>query len=330
MGGRVAAHQPASRLDDRLAGARAPVVGGGRRGSVGRRVRHARYPTRTFSPLAVLAAALALCAIDPEGERFASTEIYFPFHDDVLLQPGEAFAGKLWRSPSLAYDGRAVPLVIMVHGITGDLQPYHWLRVDPLGPYDARDFVGELVRAGDVEPLVVATPSQTRGADVPENMFLGLDFDEFVDDVDRALAPFQRVDRARIVVVGHSASACYSRAASFASLDAKTFDPWALVAIEGCMSGGMGELLAETSGAKHVIVSYEPEDWERPIGEFYDGWRAGLDRAPLGAMRVLDKWSLPVMNSHLDIVEASMRKWLPLLLPASRACEPHPAIDLDL
>jgi hypothetical protein len=271
---------------------------------------------------------LALCAIDPDGARFAPREVYFPFHDDMLLQPWESLAGKLWRSRGLAYDGREVPLLILVHGITGDLQPYHWLRVDPLGPYDARVFVGDLVDEGLVAPLVVATPSQTRGADTPENMFLGLDFDDFVDAVDRALAPFQKVDRARIVVVGHSASACYSGASSFASLEAKSFHPYALIAVEGCMSGGMGELLAETHGARHVIVSYEPEDWERPIAEFYEGWKTGLERAPIGAMRVLDKWSLPVASAHLDIVEASLRRWLPRLLPARSMRSPALSIAL--
>ncbi len=271
---------------------------------------------------------MALCAIDPDGARFAPREVYFPFHDDMLLQPWESLAGKLWRSRGLAYDGREVPLLILVHGITGDLQPYHWLRVDPLGPYDARVFVGDLVDEGLVAPLVVATPSQTRGADTPENMFLGLDFDDFVDAVDRALAPFQKVDRARIVVVGHSASACYSGASSFASLEAKSFHPYALIAVEGCMSGGMGELLAETHGARHVIVSYEPEDWERPIAEFYEGWKTGLERAPIGAMRVLDKWSLPVASAHLDIVEASLRRWLPRLLPARSMRSPALSIAL--
>src|SRR5207244_730751 len=96
----------------------------------------------------------------------------------------------------------------------------------PAGPWDARVFVDELVDDGWVHPLVVAVPSQNNpDAYDPSMIFEHLDFDAFLDAVDRTLAPYQKVDRAQVVILGHSASFCYHGNASFAALEAKTFVP---------------------------------------------------------------------------------------------------------
>src|SRR5439155_1057137 len=132
-----------------------------------------------------------------------------------------------------------------------------------------------LVDAGAVPPLVVAGPSQTRDGDDPTKLFVSLDLDAFVDAVGATLAPLQRVDRSRVVVVGHSAGSCHPHSAAYAALDAKRFHLRALFAIDGCLSRESGELLAATHDADAVIATYETWAWERDFDAFTLGWQQG-------------------------------------------------------
>ncbi|MBI2393479.1 MAG: hypothetical protein HYV09_28115 [Deltaproteobacteria bacterium] len=249
------------------------------------------------------------------GAASAPREVEFPFDDAQRLLPGETDAGKVWRSHGLPTDGRAVPLVVFVHGIIFDGKRHHWLTEDRNGPWDARPFMDSLVDSGEIAPLVVAVPSQTRDATDPSKLFVGLDFDAFVAAVDGALAPLQKVDRSRIVVIGHSGSACEPGRAAMAALDAKTFTPRALLAVDGCFAPSTAPLLARTERARDVIVTYQEQIWERPIAEFRARWSAELERAWPHGQRVLERFEPGGENPHLAIVEATARRWLPVLLP---------------
>lgn len=246
-------------------------------------------------------------------------EVEFPFEDDLRLLPGESNAGKLWRSHGLHDDGSAVPLVVFVHGIIFDGQRHHWLTVDPAGPWDARPFMDALVDDGALPPLVVAVPSQTRDATDPSKLFVGIDFDAFVNAVDTALAPHQRVDRSRIVVLGHSGSACDPDSGAFAALHAKTFTPRAFIAVDGCLAASGARLLATTTGARDVIVAYQQQIWsERPFFEFKSAFERSLEQTWPHGLRILDHNELASENAHLALVEVTARRWLPVVLPPDR------------
>ncbi len=269
-------------------------------------------------PLALLA-SVALTLGITEWRAHPAREVEFPFQDDQRLQAGEANAGKLWRSRGLPDDGTTVPLVVFVHGIIFDGQRHHWLTTDPAGPWDARPFMDALVDAGALPPLVVAVPSQTRDAQDPAKLFVGIDFDAFVEATDRALDGHQRVDRARIVVIGHSGSACDPDAAAFAALRAKTFTPRALLAIDGCLAPSTAKLLAATSSARDVIVSYQDLLWsERPFLEFRRSFEGALQTAWPRGLRVLERHEPIGENPHLALVEDTVRRWLPRILPPDR------------
>lgn len=266
-----------------------------------------------------LVASVAFALGSTEWSSQPAREVEFPFQDDLRLLPGESNAGKLWRSHGLRDDGSAVPLVIFVHGIIFDGQRHHWLTVDPAGPWDARPFMGSLVDEGALPPLVVAVPSQTRDATDPGKLFSGLDFDAFVEAVDRALAPHQRVDRARVVVIGHSGSACDPESASFAALHARTFTPRALIAIDGCFAPSTARTLATTTGARDVIVTYQDQIWnERPFAEFRWSFERAAQAAWPRGLRVVDRREPPGENPHLSLVEDTVRHWLPVVLPPDR------------
>jgi hypothetical protein len=263
-------------------------------------------------PLALVA---ALAFTLGETELPPPREVEFPFDDARRLLPGQTHGGKAWRSRGLPNDGGAVPLVIFVHGVIFDGRRHHWLTPDRNGPWDARPFMNDLVDSGAVPPLVVAVPSQTRDGTDPGKLFVGLDFDAFVRAVDDAIAPHQRVDRSRIVVIGHSGSACDPNNAAFAALQAKTFAPRALLAIDGCMAKSNAHLLAPTTSAHDVIVTYQEELWsERPFSEFRATWEHALQRPPPAGLRILERLAPNSPNAHLAIVEQTIRSWLPRIL----------------
>lgn len=264
-------------------------------------------------PLTIVA-ALAF-TVASAHDAFVPREVEFPFDDALRLVPGERDGGKLWRSRGLRYDGRAVPLVVFVHGVIFDGLRHHWLTVDPNGPWDARPFLSQMVDEGNVPPLVAAAPSQTRDGTDPGKLFVELDFDAFVESVDRALAPYQRVDRARIVVVGHSGSACELNAGAFAALRGK--QPLrALFAVDGCLHLDGAHALPNAPNARDVIATYQQTIWpERPFAEFKSAWASEVERAWPRGLRVLERLEPVSENAHLALVELTLRRWLPAVLP---------------
>ncbi len=264
-------------------------------------------------PLTIVA-SLAFTLANAQS-AFVPREVEFPFDDALRLAPGERDGGKVWRSRGLAYDGRAVPLVVFVHGIIFDGLRHHWLTVDPNGPWDARPFLSAMVDDGSVPPLVAAAPSQTRDATDPGKLFVGLDFDAFVDSVDLALAPYQRVDRTRIVVVGHSGSACEQSAGAFAALHSK-HSLRALFAVDGCLHIDGARALATAINIKDVIATYQQTVWpERPFAEFKSAWTSEVERTWPRGLRVLERFEPVSENAHLALVELTLRRWLPAVLP---------------
>ena len=259
--------------------------------------------------------AAALLAFTLSNIDLTPREIEFPFQDELRLLPGETNAGMAWRSRGLPTDGRPVPLVVFVHGIIFDGLRHHWLTADPTGAWDARPFLDAMVDDGEVAPLVAATPSQTRDAADPGRLFTEFDFDAFVDAVDVALAPYQHVDRARVVVVGHSGAACDPTGGSFAALRAKSFRPRALFAIDGCMAETGAPMLV-SSAARDVFVIYQETIWnDRPFTEFRNAWVKQLEHEWPSGLRVLERIEPISENAHLALVEITMRRWLPSVLP---------------
>lgn len=268
-----------------------------------------------LGPLAI-AASLLITIGDPHGDVFAAREIEFPFQDELRLPPGEHGSAKLWRSHGLPSDGRAAPLVIFVHGIISDGQPHHWLTRSAGGAEDAREFVQALVDRGSVAPLVVAAPSQTLYPMDQQRLFVGLDLDDFVDGVDRQLAPFQRVDRSRVVVVGHSGALCAPEAGALAALKAKRFTLHALLYVDGCMGSSEARLIASTRVPRNLVVTYQDGDWTyRQFDAFRATWDLVTAAIPPHGVRSLERYDLVGEGAHVEMVSETVRRWLPTLLP---------------
>lgn len=264
-------------------------------------------------PLTIVASLAFMAA--SAANAFVPREVEFPFDDATRLLPGEHDGGKFWRSAGLPYDGAEVPLVVFVHGVIFDGQRHHWLTTDPNGPWDARPFLRAMVDDGSVPPLVAAAPSQTRDGTDPGKLFVDLDVDALVNAIDRALAPYQRVDRRRIVVVGHSGSACEPNAGAFSALRSK-LTLRALFAVDGCLHVDGARLLASANNAIDVIATYQETIWpERPFIEFRAAWRAELERNWPRGLRVLERFEPTSENAHLALVELTLRRWLPTVLP---------------
>lgn len=258
----------------------------------------------------VSALALAIAVADRDGFVTDPREVEFAFEDEARLWPYQRRAGKAFRTRGVPRDGAAVPLVVIAQGIIWDGRPHHWLTEDPTGPWDARPVLDDLVARGAIPPLVAAVASQTRDGHDPTAL-RDLDLDAFVDALDQALSPAQRVDRRRIVVLGHSAAACDGVHGAYATLRAKT-RPRALLLVDGCLAT-QGAISAATSdGADEIVYSFQDRVWlERPFAQF----RSTFERNARPG-HLLEKIDLDSVNAHLEIVEAVLRRHLPRILGA--------------
>src|SRR5262249_20189922 len=130
--------------------------------------------------------------------------------------------------------------------------------------------------------------------------------------------PLQRIDRSRVIVIGHSASACVHGNGAMNVVNAKTFVARALIAVDGCLAPENATLLASTDSVRDVIVSYQDQVWnERPCAEFRERWDQTVQKSWPRGLRIVEKTIFEkAENARLELVEITVRRWLPVLLPA--------------
>jgi len=82
------------------------------------------------------------------------------------------------------------------------------------------------------------------------------------------------------------------------------------------MSKEGGELLAKTTTVKNVIVTYQDWAWtERSFEEFRWAWASNVALGEKVGQRILEKHGFQSENLHLELVEFTMRRFMPKLLP---------------
>jgi hypothetical protein len=238
--------------------------------------------------LALLAAAATACGrrpahdftqieepgADPRDRASAAdafTQVTFPFRDAELLNADERDGGYLLAP---ARKSGAMPLVVFLHGLNWGPKKHLWVTPDARTPNLALE-VQRLIALGTTRPFLFAAPSQTKNATSARTLWNGFDLDELVGAVEHAAPAGVKVDRASIVVMGHSGAGCnpqggLQRVAAGPRLTA----PVALLAVDTCMD----EQTADAFGAFRglVWVHFQRADWPRPYREF-PGWVA--DRA---------------------------------------------------
>lgn len=274
--------------------------------------------------------------------------IDFPFQDEDLLEKGQRNGGRAWVPGEALVEGGAWPLIVLLHGIDhhGHEPLHRLLRY----PQDVTAVAGPLIRSGEVEPVIIAGPSQTDQAGASTTLWPADEFDlaRFVQAVDRVLAEKTkvRVLRSRVSVFGHSGAGCVVTATKANGIfrvaqQAEDLQEDGLhLAVLGLMDicfhgeGGGRFLRSSLAGTRARVFGMwvAPEAWgpslDRDIEEFTEALGVGdededCDRSRfVGCERNDQGWRM--IQARPDVLEAAFARGLPEPL----SLEPHDALPL--
>jgi hypothetical protein len=224
--------------------------------------------TRFASPLARLAcralALTGLCGLACPAEAAAKT-LYFPHQDAHFLYRFQRNGGAAVVPEQASAQG-PLPVVVFLHGTNATSEPHMWLGG---GGKDLRPLVKRLIDSGQVQPFVLAAPSQTRNAALAATVWQGFDLNAFVDDVVRATQGQVDIDRSRVVLAGHSGAGCNPSgglAANYWSAGLPL--PLALVSIDPCLDRKMGGAFARRPTEVPLLLWWQPAIWVRQPDKF--------------------------------------------------------------
>jgi len=233
------------------------------------------------------------------GASATGTTITFPYQQRRLLYSRNAAGGLAYVSTGAAGRG-SLPVVVFLHGMNADEVVHPWFGS---AHGDLRTTVESLIAAGQLPPLVVAAPTHTRYATGATVMWPRFDLDDFLDATDAALGETAKVDRARVVVVGHSAAGCNPSGGILAE-SVRRRRPLAVLDVDGCADERVAAALGETAAVTPVRVFWQ-RSWARPFHEV---------EAACQACKVEEVDVQGAANPHLAILPEALRRALPALL----------------
>ena len=247
-----------------------------------------RYPAplrRLRRAAALLAGAVGLLYAAPA----AAKTLYFPHQDARFLYRFQRNGGAAVVPEAAAVEA-PLPLVVFLHGTNPSSEPHMWLGG---GGRDLRPMIKRLIESGQVKPFVLAAPSQTKNAGLAAKVWQDFDLNAFVDDVVKATNGVTTIDRAQVVLAGHSGAGCNPSgglAADFWSAGVPL--PLALVSIDPCLDRKMGGAFARRPTEVPLLLWWQPAIWVRHPAKFeaaltHDKPEARVDRVrelpPMGA-----------------------------------------------
>jgi hypothetical protein len=226
-----------------------------------------------------------------------AADVTFAFEDARWLRDGEREGGVA----HLATVTAPAPLVVFLHGVN-EGGPLH--RGLGGGTFDVRAVVDELISDGTIDAPIVAGPSQTRDAWTGAKLWNDFDLGAFVDATEKATAT--KIDRSRVILVGHSGSGCNATGGLLGPMKMK---PMAIVALDPCMDERFGKLwAAQTTPA---FIAYQDLIWPRE----YAAFKTAIDVAIAKGRITLGRYNAPTLNPHEEVVRLGLRSILPKLLP---------------
>jgi hypothetical protein len=229
-----------------------------------------------------------------------------------------------------ALSGQGLPVLVFLHGNNAEGIKYRWMGGGTEG--DIRRVVSDLIEAGQVPPMLVASPSSIDPATMSNAglSWPAFDLDAFLDRTADRLGTAIVIDRGRVVVAAHSGGGCNIHGGLNSAVHAAATPVLAGIAIDTCMLLDLAKELAHLRPTTNVIVSWQSISWpERDFSAFKTVFLREVKKAPPpeGALRELDYEQPTVPMPHDAIVGIALKKWLPLLLPP--ALPPAPGSTMD-
>ncbi|MGK3998521.1 hypothetical protein [Sorangium sp. So ce1024] len=225
---------------------------------------------------------------------------------------GRAFVHRL----AAADPARPLPILVFLHGVNAAQIKYRWMGGGQEG--DVRRIAAQLMEAGQIPPILVAAPSAVLPAAiaVARTSWPAFDLDAFLDATAARLRGVATLDRARVIVAGHSGGGCNASGGVTTALRASTPVHAALV-IDTCMDADVAALLGQAPPTTHVVVSWQTLSWaRRPFADFHRAFQGGIDAHPAapGVLRELEHLHPTEPMPHDAMVPLVLRRWLPSLL----------------
>lgn len=264
-------------------------------------------------------AAVAVSAepprMEPDASGLRGKTIDFPFRPDGARSKSLSYEGRIFVHEKALRAKGPLPLVVFFHGLNRALIPHRWMGGGDEG--DVRKILSQLIESGALPPMILAGPGSIEKDAVSHGAsFPSFDFDNFVTLVEKELEGTASVDRAKVVVTGHSGAGCSEKGGIVSAVNAK-LRPHAVISIDTCMPGTLAESLGAAHPETHVVVTWQTATWDRNFAHFKATFEKETAAHPSakGVLRELD--SLPNLpRSHDATVKQTFDKWLPRLLPA--------------
>jgi len=227
---------------------------------------------------------------------------------------GRAFVHRL----AAADPARPRPLLVFLHGINAELIRYRWMGGGNEG--DVRRIASELMETGAAPPFLVAAPSAVVpvATAVARTSWPRFDLDRFIDLTAERLRGVAVIDRARVIVAGHSGGGCNAAGGIATAVQAAATPVHAALVIDVCMDPDVAVPLARARPTTHVVVAWQTLSWaKRPFRDFERAFRRELaDHPPApGVLRELEHLRPTAPMPHDAMVPLTLRRWLPSLLP---------------
>ncbi|WP_437755339.1 hypothetical protein [Sorangium sp. So ce1389] len=230
---------------------------------------------------------------------------------------GRAFVHRL----AAADPARPLPILVFLHGTNEARIKYRWMGGGQEG--DIRRIAAQLMEAGQIPPILVAAPSAVLPAAVAvaRTSWPAFDLDVFLDATAERLRGVATLDRARVLVAGHSGGGCNPAGGIATAVRAST-PPHAALVIDTCMDADHALPLARSAPTTHVVISWQTMSWaRRPFGDFRRAFQRGVDAHPAapGVLRELEHLHPTEPMPHDAMVPLVLRRWLPPLLSPDAA-----------
>jgi hypothetical protein len=260
-----------------------------------------------------------------EPPKLSGSTIDYEFTAAEAKKAEHAWTGRAFVHAKVPRDA-PVPLLVFIHGLNVEKIKFRWIGGGQEG--DVRRIVSELIESGAIPPAVVAAPTSTDPKIMVNALttWPGFDLDVFLERTQRALGGAAKIDRARIVVAGHSGAGCNVKGGISTALRPKKAKVQAGLVIDVCMATDLARDLVKAPKDTHVVVSWQEISWaNRPTTDFRNVFKRELKNDPpaAGVLRELDLVQPNAPSPHDAMVALTLKKWLPRFWgPAARPAPP--------
>lgn len=256
--------------------------------------------------------------------------IDFAYDGRDVGHPERAYAGRVFVPARAAADPKVPrPLLVYLHGMNRELVKYRFMGGSGPGEADVRSIVSDLVGTGAIAPIVLAAPSSTNPEAIAtaETSWPVFDLDRLLASTLRALGGAASIDLDRVIVAGHSGAGCNPTGGLFTAMQAVT-RLRAVLFIDTCLLADLPGRMVRAFPTTHVVATYQTLSWDdRPFAETKRSFARELagHPAPAGVFRELEQLRPAEPMPHNAMVQLTLERWLPRLLP-NAAAAPSPAL----